>query len=140
LVFDLPDLGKIPVNVIDPVLSARASALSALHNSILYAALARLQTQYPKLHLIPVTLAPLFDDLQSRHAMEAFPPLIAKFSPDPLAAACLFINPVLCNDLPEILFIAPPPGSIFWDIVHPTTEAHQFLGKYMFDQLVKEYD
>jgi phospholipase/lecithinase/hemolysin len=67
-------------------------------------------------------------------------PLITEFTPTmPGMAACLFINPATCRNVPSFLFNADF-GSIFWDIVHPTTEAHRFLAEYIYDQLEKEYD
>jgi phospholipase/lecithinase/hemolysin len=53
-------------------------------------------------------------------------------------AACLFIGPATCQNVPQFLFNAPF-RSIFWDVVHPTTEAHESLSEYMFQQLQSEY-
>ncbi|MEO5739589.1 MAG: SGNH/GDSL hydrolase family protein [Vicinamibacterales bacterium] len=138
IVLDLPDLGKIPANAIDPVTSADATAISAAHNAQLDSALARLQARYPRLHLIAVKLDPLFDDLQT--SMESRLPLIDAFMPaTPGVSACLFINPASCVDVPSILFNADF-GFLFWDVVHPTTEAYRLLGDYMYNDLASEYE
>ena len=72
--------------------------------------------------------------------MESQIPLIEAFSQTtPGISACLFLNPASCVDMPAFLFNRDF-SFLFWDIVHPTTEAHRFLGDYMFDQLAAEYD
>ncbi len=143
MVVDLPDLGKVPSNAVDPDASMAATALSHDHNRLLYRAMRRLQRQYPRLHLITVKLDPLFTDLERRRGMDAHRPLIAEYFdglpyPYPMEA-CLFIHPSACVDADPILFNGRF-GSIFWDIVHPTTEAHHFLGDYMYRKLEAEYD
>ena len=137
MVVDLPDLGKIPAFAGDPAASEAASGLSAYHNGLLYGAMARLQAQYPQLHLITVKLDPLFIDLRLR--MEPLVPLIeVHASATPGMSDCL-ANPVSCIDMPRFLF-NNRFGFIFWDVVHPTTEAHDLLGDYMFDLLADEYE
>ena len=134
MVVDLPDLGAVPANGGDPA----ATELSAFHNALLDEAIARLKAQYPSLHLIPVKLDPLFQELSQ--TMEAQAPALAVFAPTmPELATCLFVDPSLCKDAPAILFNGEF-GFIFWDVVHPTTEAHRYLGDYAYEQLVNEYD
>jgi phospholipase/lecithinase/hemolysin len=53
-------------------------------------------------------------------------------------SACLFLDPRSCLDGPAALFLSTAPF-IFWDIVHPTTEAHRRLGQYIYDQLEASY-
>ncbi len=60
MVVDLPDFAKIPAYSGDP---KAAGKVSRKHNDLLRGMLARLQAQYPELHLIPVTLDPLFERL-----------------------------------------------------------------------------
>jgi len=134
MVLDLPDLGLVPANGGDPA----ASAVSAAHNAALDEALAGLQTRYPRLHLIPVKLGPLFQDLLSR--LESRIPAIEVFAPQsPGMSACLFINPATCQDLPASVFNANL-GFLFWDIIHATTEAHFALGEYLYEQLAGAYE
>jgi phospholipase/lecithinase/hemolysin len=134
MVVDLPDLGAIPANGGDPA----ATELSNVHNGLLDEAISRLRAKYPSLHVIPVRLNPLFQDLSE--TMEAHAPELAVFAPaDPGLSACLFIDPATCHDAPAFLFNASY-GFIFWDVAHPTTEAHRHLGDYAYDQLVNEYE
>lgn len=133
MVLDLPDLGLIPVNGGDP----NATAISVAHNSLLDGMLLSLQARYPSLHLIPVKLDPLFNEL--RTTLEPNIPALAYYTPlNPALSACLFIDPATCTDAPAFLFNGNL-GFLFWDIVHPTTEAYQALAEYMYDQLVIEY-
>ena len=136
VVLNLPDLGKIPGNGGDP----NATLISQVHNGLLESAIASLQSRFPSLHLIHVKLDPLFDEL--RTTMEPTVPMIEAFSPTtPGMSACLFLDPATCMDMPALVFNQNTTfGFLFWDIVHPTTEAHRYLGDYMFDQLAAEYD
>jgi phospholipase/lecithinase/hemolysin len=135
MVVNLPDLGKVPANGGDP----NATLISQIHNGLLEGAVARLRARFPDLRLVLVELDPLFQDLETR--MEAKAPLIAAFSPTaPERAACLFLNPASCVDMPAFLFNNLNLPFIFWDVVHPTTLAHRFLGDYMFDLLEAEYE
>jgi cholinesterase len=85
-----------------------------------------------------VKLDPLFNDLRSR--MNSQVPMIEVYSQAPPGVSgCLFVNPASCIDMPAIVFNAEL-GFLFWDVVHPTTEAHHFLGDYMYDQLASEYE
>ena len=135
MVVDLPDFGKIPGYSPDP---KAASKVSRKHNTLLIGMLARLHARYPELHLIPVKLDPLFEQLEGRMNMAV--PLIEVFAAaTPGISACLAINPISCIDMPPFLFNADF-GFIFWDAVHPTTEAHRYLGSYMYDMLASEYE
>jgi phospholipase/lecithinase/hemolysin len=131
MVFDLPDLGLIPANADDP---AAATYISMVHNGLLYARLTALQARFPKLHLMTVKLDPLFHQL-----IGPLLPIPAIETVAPGMSACLFIDPSLCHDVPEWIFNANL-GILFWDVVHPTTEAHHYLADYLYDQLVQEYD
>jgi phospholipase/lecithinase/hemolysin len=132
MVLDLPDLGLIPGHSGDP---GPASYISAVHNLLLDAALNDLQSRLPRLHLIRVKLDPLFRNLilqlESR-----IPALTVRESP--LAAVCLALDPVLCNDVSPELF-NNDLGFLFWDIVHPTTQAHRSLADYLYEQLASSY-
>ena len=133
MVVDLPDLGQVPANGGSP----DATALSVFHNQLLDEAVTRLRAQYPNLRLTLLELDPLFSRL--RTTMEARFSALDVFAPlTPGLSACLFVNPASCSDAPPILFNASL-GFVFWDVVHPTTEAHHLLGDYAYEQLVNTY-
>ena len=134
IVLDLPDLGLIPANAGDP----NASAISTLHNALLYQRMAILQARLPRLHLITVKLDVPFHVLLG--TLESHIPALEVYaSSTPGMSACLFIDPSLCQDVSTSLFNAHL-GFLFWDIVHPTTEAHRYLADYLYQQLAESYD
>ena len=45
---------------------------------------------------------------------------------------CLFVNPLTRQDAPTF---EANGAFLFWDIVHPTTDAHRALGEYMVEAL-----
>lgn len=136
IVLDLPDLGKLPFA--DPA----ASGVTIAHNSLLYPMLANLQARLPRLHLIPIRLQTPFDELVDLMGPigSAIPALMALFDglPPPGMALCLFVNPASCQDASAMFNV--PMGFLFWDVVHPTTEAYRHLGAYMHTQLEASYD
>ena len=134
LVVDLPDFGKIPAYSGDPV---TASAVSTLHNNLFDEMVESVQARYPKLHLIPVKLDPLFVQLAGG-GMNIQVPLVEVFTQTPGMSGCL-AAPATCTDMPPFVFNADF-GFLFWDVVHPTTETHRHFGEYMFQQLAREYD
>jgi phospholipase/lecithinase/hemolysin len=134
MVLDLPDLGQVPANGGSP----DATALSTYHNMLLDGAVARLRAQYPSLRLTLLELDPLFTRLRDTYMMDAEHPLLDAYVPTkPWLSTCL-VNPASCEDVPRILFNSSF-GFVFWDNVHPTTEAHHFLGDYAYEQLVSAY-
>jgi phospholipase/lecithinase/hemolysin len=131
IVLDMPDLGLIPASAGDPT----QSAISHEHNERLYKRMATLQSRLPALHLVVVKLDPLFQQLLA--VMFHFP-LMETVAPYEGMSACLFIDPNSCLDGPAAAFNSNAPF-IFWDIVHPTTEAHHRLADYIYEQLEASY-
>jgi phospholipase/lecithinase/hemolysin len=132
VVLDMPDLGLIPASAGDP----SQSAISRDHNKRLYKRMAALQSRLPALHLIVVKFDPLFQELLA--TMESHIPLMETVAPYEGMSACLFINPSSCLDGPALAFQSSWPF-IFWDIIHPTTEAHHRLADYIYQQLDASY-
>src|SRR5205814_1109354 len=56
------------------------------------------------------------------------------YPPDFHMSACLYIDPATCLDAPTF---DVGPRFLFWDIVHPTTAAHQVLGEYLYHYAVQ---
>ncbi len=139
MVLDMPDLGLIPANAADP---AGASAVSSAHNTELELRMDALQARLPELHLIRIRFEPLFSRLLEMGTIEPRLPALEYFYPAPEGMpgemACLFVSPGLCHDVDERLFNANL-RFMFWDVVHPTTEAHRYLAEYLYDELGKSY-
>jgi phospholipase/lecithinase/hemolysin len=131
MVLDMPNLAMLPFA--DPA----ASGISSAHNDLLYPMLANLQARLPKLHLITIELEPLFAILRGTMEWQV-PALMALFPPPPGMALCLFVNPATCQDASTVFNV--PMGLLFWDVVHPTTEAYYYLGDYLHTQLEASYD
>lgn len=128
MVLGLPDLGRLPGA--DPA----ASELTLVHNTLLEATIAQLSAQLPGARLIFVDINVVFDLLPPD--IEVNVPALAAYGaqlpvPQPELAACLLVNPATCQNVP---FAVGTPF-LFWDIVHPTTGAHQAIADYLFTRL-----
>jgi len=132
-VVDLPDFGLLPLYAGDP---GQVSELSVVHNTLLDTAVSALRDRFPMLHLVTIRLNPLL--LQLVGSLEWQVPALEVFS-GPGQSACVFINPALCQDASPGAFNNLHLGFLFWDVSHPTTEAHHALGDYMYDELVNSY-
>jgi phospholipase/lecithinase/hemolysin len=141
MVVNLGDLGQIPANAGNPLTSAAATALSMAHNAALKTALLALDAQIPGLNIIQPDLF-TFGHTQLGGLNKTLPALDAVFAGVPLnypMSACIFINPALCLDVPDPQVFNAPLGFAFWDIVHPTTEAHFEFAQYMLSSLEDYY-
>ena len=133
MVLDLPDLGALPFA--DP----SGSDVTKAHNDLLYPMLENLQARLPELHLIPIMLQEPFDELVTLLGPLSGIPALMALSPEldpPGLAICLFVNPAMCTEVPFNM----TPGFLFWDVVHPTTEAYQYLAKHLLEELEASYD
>lgn len=155
LVLTLPNLGCTPSAgapascIEDPPPPAdgvpdNLSELTALHNALLADALARLGH---RVRLVDVNevFKTMRQSLGPMWPLPALDVLIPALIPLPSGgtapmSACLFVNPALCSSVPEWSIqadgtFATPFPLLFWDIVHPTTDAHRALGDYLYAAL-----
>lgn len=135
LVYDLPDLGQLPGG--DP----QGSLLAQIHNALLAQGLGLLGQQHPDLRIVPIHLNELFGELAGRGFQMTVPALAALF-PGPTwpfnvpTAVCLFVLPAACQDANFDVVGQLGQPFVFWDVVHPTTDAHAVLGQFLYDELV----
>ncbi len=123
LVFNLPDLGKIPYAIANNI-SAPLTNLSALHNAELASSLNNLSSTL-NANIIPVDINSLFN------RVEANP---AEFGFQNITNSCLVgdFNAIaagkfsLCND---------PNDFLFFDGVHPTTNAQKLVADTAFSAI-----
>lgn len=110
--------------------------LTTAHNELLAAALSHLDLDFKKLRIIAVDI---------NHAIQTVilpqftvaPPATFFFPPlDPSVPVfiCLFANPASCPDVPDF----NGNGYLFWDVAHPTTEAHAKFAEYLYEQIVNQ--
>lgn len=136
LVMDLPDLGLLPsahAPGVPPEAAAQQTALTQAHNAALETALNALQQRRPKLNLFRGHFAEAFA-IVAAQGVNLNVPAIEVIPGAAGTSACLFLDPASCIDAPSAGFLAPFPALpfLFWDIVHPTTAAHQVLADYLF--------
>lgn len=140
LVLTMPDLGQLPY--LTPAQVAQGTAVTQAHNALLAQAIASLDQRLPKARLRVVDVNVVFETLrgQMNAQVPALDVLLPPIGPLTPMSACLFVNPALCTDVPlewqrpDGTFATPFP-LLFWDVVHPTTEAHRALADYLYDQL-----
>lgn len=135
MVVNIPDLGAVPlVAGLDAEARNGLSGLALAHNELLAARLAALALQRPSLTIIPIDVAEVIDPLREQGINETVPAIAAILGPgaDPAAAACLFVNPASCVDVPTFNV---GPGFFYWDVLHPTATVHKALGDYMCTRL-----
>lgn len=159
IVLTLPDLGKLPYLT---AAQARAgSTVAAAHNALLAQRVRQLSSTLPGLDLRLVDTNVVFTILRVAVSAQPAPPglpfplwalpaldvLLPPFSlpgseePTPMSA-CLFVSPASCQDVPARFVkrdgtLGTPFPLLFWDIVHPTTHAHQALALYAYAQLAR---
>lgn len=114
MVFNLPDIGKVPLGLSTP--SAPFSAVSGLFNSTLEAGLTSL-----KVDIIPINVFGLFNEIIANPAQYGF---INVTTP-----ACTVPSSLMCT---AATLVAPNAAQtyVFADSVHPTPSAHQIISEY----------
>ncbi|BCS31469.1 hypothetical protein TBR22_A06700 [Luteitalea sp. TBR-22] len=134
VILTLPDLGALPY--LSPEQRAQGSAVTAGHNALLAQAVAGLRTQLSKATLRLVDANVVFTDLRGRMNADvpALDTLLLPIDATTPMSACLFVDVTACRDVPDGVFDV---GGLFlfWDVVHPTTDAHRALADYMYEQL-----
>jgi outer membrane lipase/esterase len=114
MVFNLPDIGKVPLGLSTP--AAPFSALSGLFNSTLEAGLTSL-----KVDIIPINVFGLFNEIIANPAQFGF---VNVTTP-----ACTVPSSLMCT---SATLVAPNAAQtyVFADSVHPTPSAHQIISDY----------
>lgn len=140
VVLNMPDLGLLPGG---GGAGSPASQLSAHHNRLLSEELAALSRRLRPLRIVPVDVNVVFRSLidQTDGVLDqmnsTIPALDVFFPPEYLPpgfrmSLCLFIDPATCQDVP---FFETNAQYLFWDVVHPTTDAHRVLAQHVYDAL-----
>jgi phospholipase/lecithinase/hemolysin len=134
LVLGLPDLGRLPY--LTPDQRLQGSGLTAYHNALLAGALDQLNASLPGARLIFADINDAFALVpstmtQNTPALDALVPPSNGF----LMSTCLFVDPATCTNV--TLKLKKDRSFLFWDILHPTTEAHQLLADFLYARLTQ---
>lgn len=132
LVPNLPDLGGTPL-VKAQGASAQFTALTKTHNALLSSTLNSLAS-LPGIRITRLDVFTLGETLANSGLVNTDVPALAFLSPGTGAVDCLFRNPASCVDAPPAGFLAP---FLYWDVLHPTTQAHGIIGTAMYMALTK---
>ena len=135
MVFDVPDPAFLPGG--DS--GGSGTMVAAWHNELLGQELTALAGRHPDLNIIPVHLNQLFPQL-SGMGFEVSTPALALLMPNPgpfgvPAYQCLFVLPEACQDANFDVIGQLGVPFVYWDVVHPTTDAHRVLGQFLHDEL-----
>ena len=133
MVVSLPDLGLVPSNA---AIAKEQTRLTKKHNQLLENALRQVGHFLPALNIIYVDINDVFDQLPASMNTTT-PALDVLFPPSQLPpgfrmSLCLFIDLTLCADVPTF---DVGLSFLFWDVVHPTTGAHQLIGDHLYDSI-----
>jgi phospholipase/lecithinase/hemolysin len=128
LVPNLPDLGRTPlVAGRGPEVSGAVSGFVQGHNTLLAQTLTALEPQLAPqgVTLIPVDVNSLFNDAFGNPSKYGF---------TNTADACLFPSPLFFPPGP-VTICSNPNQYLFWDSLHPTTVAHQYVAETAFEAI-----
>lgn len=128
LVANLPDLGQTPiVSSRGPEVAGATTALVQAHNSLLAQTLTVLGTELAPqgVNLIPLDIYGLFSDAIANPT---------KYGLTNVSDPCLFPSPLFFP--PGPVTVCPNPNEyLFWDSLHPSTVAYQFVGEAAVDAI-----
>jgi phospholipase/lecithinase/hemolysin len=116
LVINLPDLGKSPLNNADPTTSATATALTQEFNAALETALDAFALANPAINLMQLDIFSFVNEIIA----------------DPAAYGFLNVTNRGIDDFATDGF-NNSGQYLFWDNVHPTTEAHELVADEVYD-------
>lgn len=137
LVFNLPDLSRVPLAAfLDPAQARQLGTASAVHNALLAASISRLRLRLDA----EITVIDIFA------AMSQIVGYPERFGFTNATDSCILVladgqtaipnpfSPCRVSDggTPAFPFddVLDPTGFVFWDLLHPTTEAHRVLADF----------
>ena len=118
IVVNLPDLGKTPGVLTNPVQSAGLTQLSAAHNQGLSTVLQTLAQTQPNVNIIPIDVAALLNQVITDPARFGFTNVTQP-----------------CLNLAAGTVCPNPNQFLFWDALHPTAAGHQIISDFALNIL-----
>jgi phospholipase/lecithinase/hemolysin len=134
LVPNLPDLSISPLVRSRPVADQEGlKQLTLAHNAILAQSLQALSYALPGASIRSTDTYAVTQEILGSWGPNSIGPALDYLAPGTGASLCLLQDyPNLC---PNVNLSASLPPLIFWDVLHPTTAAHEILGRAMYEQL-----
>ncbi|MFN6526142.1 SGNH/GDSL hydrolase family protein [Nostoc sp. ChiSLP03a] len=127
MVLNLPDLGKFPVTSGNSQISSLLSTFTSKHNSNLTTNLKLLSQELnPNVNIIPLDVNSLFNQIIAKPE---------EFNLTNGTDSCIGDSPVVSIEITTQPVMCISDKFLFWDEVHPTTAAHQLIGKLAFSAL-----
>ncbi len=136
IVAGVPDISITPlVQTGEPEKIAPLQTLVPQHNAKLRAAVSLLNSSLPGAKIVYVDVYRFVNDVIANR-IPGVPPLIPNVPALEAVGGsgtsfCLFFEGAPCANLSSL----EVRGFLFWDAEHPTTQAHQLLGEYMYGLL-----
>jgi phospholipase/lecithinase/hemolysin len=118
MVFNLPDLGQLPITRINPQVSAGLTTLTEIYNSGFNATVANLKQQ-PGVNIIPIDVNSLFNQVLADPG---------KFGFKNVANSCL-VGDFNAIQAGNFSLCSNPEDFFFFDGVHPTTRGHNLVAQ-----------
>ncbi len=134
LVPNLADMGLTPFVQVQGA-AAAFTQLSQEHNALLATTLAALSRELPAARIVSVDVYALGAAVVASGQVIADVPALEFLAPGTGAVDCLFRNPATCVDVNFAGFLPP---FLFWDVLHPTTQAHGLIGNAMYTALQRQ--
>lgn len=131
LVPNLADLGLTPFVQVQNAGPA-FTQLSQAHNALLQSTLERLGRELPAARIVSLDVFALGATVVGSGQVSTELPALEYLAPGTGAVDCLFRNPATCVDVNFNTFLPP---FLFWDVMHPTTQAHGLIGSAMYRAL-----
>lgn len=131
LVPNLADMGLTPFVQVQGAASA-FTQLSKDHNALLKTTLAALALELPAARIVSLDVFELASIVVASGQLIVDLPGLELLAPGTGAVDCLFRNPATCVDVNFASFLPP---LLFWDVLHPTTQAHGLIGSAMYSAL-----
>jgi len=125
VVFNLPDLGKTPICTSFNICSL-LSNLTIEHNALLTDTIRDLKRDNSDLAIAKVNLYSLYERIVESPENYGF---VGNWQNSGSASGCLFQDPLLFDPIKCNLLSTFNTKFIFWDELHPTTNAHKLIAK-----------
>jgi len=135
VVFNLPDLGKIPF-CLDYDICEFLSLVTAQHNTLLEQAIFDIESQYEGISIVDINVFNILERVASDPGRYGFANDWQAAGP---ASGCLFQDPSVFNPANCGLLETFSTDQVFWDEQHPTTDLHQLIAQRTWKAIKRRF-